>query len=209
MRIMQVEAPHIIPILINNFAGRRVRITHQGGILSDSIVNDICKTFHDRGSGAVDVEMVSGNRYGFVPDTLVGNAVEGDMISFPARRRIEIVGDRRVIPHCSPLSEFSYPLSLVDDRKLRALCDQFSSDPALFLKVVASAFVRSILEGNENPQEKARRLRLEMCIKNGNVTSGFHTSHPLIGNEFKDLVYKALRHFGDTGQFPLSQEMNG
>ena len=96
---------------------------------------------------------------------------------------------------------FRYPLSYTDERRLDNFCTSASRNPALFLQKVAAAFVQSLLDGNEHPREKVGLLRNTMWIKEGNVSSLFDTSHPLVGNEFKQLVLDALSYFENTGKF--------
>ena len=102
-------------------------------------------------------------------------------------------------------SGFQYPLSLADDRKLQGLCSSLSVNPALFLEKVAAAFVQSVLDGNDNPREKAQHLRKMMWIEEGIVSGLFHTRHPLVGNEFKTLVLQAIDFFENTGEFLHSE----
>lgn len=81
-----MERPPIdLDKLIDRFAGRPVAITHSG----NSALRDgtgICKTFH-LSEGGVDMETVSGNRWGFIPDTLTETSVEGNMAKHIAGRR--------------------------------------------------------------------------------------------------------------------------
>jgi len=102
-------------------------------------------------------------------------------------------------------SGFKYPLSCADEQKLQDFCAGLSHNPALFLRMTAAAFVQSLLNGNENPREKAKALRRAMWIKDGNASFLFSSGHPLVGNEFKQHMLDALSCFIDTGKF-LSPE---
>lgn len=98
---------------------------------------------------------------------------------------------------------FKYPFSLVDDEKLKKLCEQLADDPARFLEVLAHNFVESILEGNEDPKEKADTIRHLLWITK-DIVSSFHCAwHPLLGNEFKSQLAKALDTYEKTGGFAV------
>ncbi len=72
------------------FVGRKVRISHEGNPrLEDG--EGICKQFHVTESG-VDIELIDGRRWGFVPENLTPLWTEGPVGGFIAgRRKIELV----------------------------------------------------------------------------------------------------------------------
>jgi hypothetical protein len=97
---------------------------------------------------------------------------------------------------------FEYPKSSSEEQQLEEFCAVASTDPALFLKKLAVAFVQAIVTDDVNAKEKARKF-IGMLWVDGETGSFFVSSgHPIAGNEFKELVSDALGYFITTGEFP-------
>jgi hypothetical protein len=74
------------------FAGRPVRVTHT----NERLVTEtgICKTIHviPGSEDQFDMEMIDGRRYGFVPEKVTSDSVEGELRALAGgRRKIQIV----------------------------------------------------------------------------------------------------------------------
>ncbi|MDD1779188.1 MAG: hypothetical protein LUQ65_13555 [Candidatus Helarchaeota archaeon] len=73
------------------FEGKRVLITHKMNFLLSRV--GICKTVHERPDGSYFyLELEEGVRYGFFPEVVTDNSVEGPLKSLcSGRRRIEVI----------------------------------------------------------------------------------------------------------------------
>ncbi len=70
------------------FKGKRVNITHSGNrFLKDR--SGTCLTFHKTETG-VDIELTDESRWGFVPDKLTTDSIEGDVGFATGRRKVEL-----------------------------------------------------------------------------------------------------------------------
>jgi hypothetical protein len=82
----QLNAARLSPI----FVGKKVTVTHTGN-LSARDSSGICSAFHDTENGSVDIELQSSQRFGFIPDVLTDDSVEGPIGSFiEGRRKIKL-----------------------------------------------------------------------------------------------------------------------
>lgn len=78
--------------LIALFAGKRVRITHTNPRVTTD--EGTCKTIHTipGSEDEFDLELEDGSRYGFVPEIITSDSVDGELRAFAGgRRKIQIV----------------------------------------------------------------------------------------------------------------------
>jgi hypothetical protein len=71
--------------LNKKFVGKNVKITHTGP-LTHRVFSGVCKKFIDKGRGNYELVLTNGEGYGFYPDKVTDNSVEGD-----------IMGGRRIV----------------------------------------------------------------------------------------------------------------
>ena len=79
--------------LIEMFAGKNVRITNTNEQVETAV--GVCKTVHKiPGAEAdhFDIELESGDRFGFVPEVVTDNSTDGELRAFArGRRKVEVV----------------------------------------------------------------------------------------------------------------------
>jgi hypothetical protein len=76
--------------LRRRFAGKKIKVTRTG---NDSSVTGTCCAVHPKDEGTVEFELTRGDRFGFVPDVLTDNSVEGEYgrTGSGRRRKVELV----------------------------------------------------------------------------------------------------------------------
>ncbi|MFH1656199.1 MAG: hypothetical protein ABH956_00290 [Candidatus Nealsonbacteria bacterium] len=78
--------------LIDLFAGKFVRISHTGRHIKT--FEGICRTIiaTPKGMGPFDIQLEDGHRFGFIPEVVTVDSVEGDLPACNSgRRKIQLI----------------------------------------------------------------------------------------------------------------------